>query len=159
MTTPLPPLPSPAPKKFLQRFALLGKIAGIVILALLQLIPLALVEGLLMGRLERRDEATHDITSTWGGNQQIIGPVLVIPYRYYYTEKKEVLVQNRTVWQDTETSQQDNAYFLPSHLKIEGTATPQRLHKGIYQAVVYDAALGLSGDKLRMTDWKQIATI
>jgi inner membrane protein len=146
MNTTLPPFPNPAPKKFLQRFALLGKVAGIIILALLQLIPLALVEGLLMGRLERRDEARHEITSTWGSNQQIIGPVLIVPYRYYYTEKKEVLIQNRTVWQETETNQQDNAYFLPTRLKIEGEAIPQRLHKGIYQAVVYDANLELTGE-------------
>lgn len=136
----------PPPKRLLQRFALLGKIVGILFLALLQLVPLAFVEGLLGERLGRRDEATRDITSTWGCNQQIVGPVLIVPYRYYYTEKKEVLVQNRTVWQDTEVSQQDNAYFLPSRLKIEGQATPQRLHKGIYQAVVYDAALELSGE-------------
>ncbi len=125
---------------------MLGKIAGIVALALLQLIPLALVEGLLTERLDRRDQATHEITSTWGDDQQVIGPVLIVPYRYYYTEKKEVVVQNRTILQDTEVSQQDIAYFLPTHLNIEGNAIPKRLHKGIYQAVVYDANLELSGD-------------
>src|SRR5476651_425190 len=138
--------PVPPKKSFFQRFALLGKVAGIVLLAFLQLIPLALVEGLLTERLGRRDQATHDITSTWGDNQQVIGPVLIVPYRYYYTEKKEVLVANRTILQDTEVSQLDNAYFLPTHLNIEGQATPKRLHKGIYQAVVYDATLDLSGD-------------
>lgn len=129
-----------------KRFALPGKVAGIVILVLLQLIPLVLVEGLLTERLERRDQATQEITSTWGNHQQIIGPILIVPYRFYYTEKKEVLVQNHTILQDTEVSQQDLAYFLPTHLNIEGQATPKRLHKGIYQAVVYDATLELSGD-------------
>jgi len=133
-------------KSFSQRLGLPGKVAGIVLLALLQLIPLALVEGLLTERLERRDQATHDITSTWGEDQQVVGPVLIVPYRYYYMEKKEVQVGNRTVLQDTEMSQQDNAYFLPTHLKIEANAVPKRLHKGIYQAVVYDATLDLSGD-------------
>jgi len=124
----------------------MGKIVGIVVLALLQLIPLGLVEGLLSDRLERRDQATHDITSTWGNDQQVIGPILIVPYRYYYTEKKEVLVANHTVLQDVETSQQDLAYFLPTHLIIEAQVNPKRLHKGIYQAVVYDADLDLAGD-------------
>src|SRR5882724_480133 len=140
----LPPIPTP--KTFSQRFALLGKVAGIGLLALLQLIPLAMVEGLLTDRLERRDQATHEITSTWGDDQQVIGPVLIVPYRYYYMEKKQVVVDNRTILQDTEVSQQDNAYFLPTHLNIEGNVTPKRLHKGIYQAVVYDASLDISGD-------------
>jgi inner membrane protein len=145
--SPVRQIPPPPPtKSFLQRFALLGKVSGIVLLALLQLIPLALVDGLLTERLARRDQATQEITSTWGDDQQVIGPVLIVPYRYYYTEKKEVLVDNRTVLQDTETSQVDNAYFLPAHLNIEGSAIPKRLHKGIYQAVVYDATLDLSGD-------------
>ena len=140
----VPPLPTiPSARK---RFPLLGKIAGIVALALLQLIPLAMVEGLLTERLARRDQATQEITSTWGEQQQVLGPVLILPYRYYYTEKKQVLVKNQTVLQDVESSQQDNAYFLPAHLNIDGQATPRRLHKGIYQAVVYDAALDISGD-------------
>ena len=138
--------PAPPTKTFFQRFGLLGKVSGIVFIALLQLIPLAMVEGLLTERLERRDQATQEITSTWGDDQQVIGPVLIVPYRYYYTEQKEVQVNNHTVLQNTEVCQADNAYFLPTHLNIEGAATPRRLHKGIYQAVVYDAALDLSGD-------------
>jgi len=142
----LPSLAENRPKKFWQRFSLLGKIIGIVILALLQLIPLLFVEGLLQERLGRRDQATSDITSSWGCNQQIVGPVLMVPYRYYYTEKKEVVVGNRTIWQDTEVNRQDIAYFLPSQLRIEGNAMPQQLHKGIYQAVVYNADLELTGE-------------
>ena len=140
------PHPVSTKKSFFQRFSLLGKVAGILLIAVLQLIPLALIEGLLTERLARRDQATQEITSTWGDDQQVVGPVLIVPYRYYYTEKKEVLVGNRTILQDTEVSQLDNAYFLPTHLNIEGQATPKRLYKGIYQAVVYDANLDLSGD-------------
>ena len=142
--TPVPPFPPV--KSFWKRFALLGKVGGIFILVLLQLIPLALVDGLLSDRLARRDQATQEITSTWGDDQQVVGPVLIVPYRYYYTEKKQVVVDNHTVLQDTEVSQDDLAYFLPAHLNIDGQATPRRLHKGIYQAVVYDAALDISGD-------------
>jgi inner membrane protein len=143
---PIAPLPVTPPKFSPRRFPLLGKIVGIIILALLQLIPLIFVEGLLTDRLERRNEATQEITSTIGANQQIIGPILMVPYRYYYTEKRQSLVNNQMVWQDTEVSQEDTAYFLPSRLDTEGQATPKRLHKGIYQAVVYDASLQLSGE-------------
>ena len=102
--------------------------------------------GTPLRRLSRRDHATHDITSTWSENQQVIGPVLIVPYRYYYTEKKEVFFGGHPGLQDVEVSQQDNAYFLPAHLNIEGQVTPKRLHRGIYQAVVYDATVDLSGD-------------
>ena len=132
--------------RFLQRYALLGKIAGIVILGLLQLVPLVMLDGLLNDRLQRRSQADEDITAAWGGNQQVLGPVLIVPYAYYYTEKKPVEIKGQTVMQDTEVSVEDIAYFLPSQLKIEGHATPEKLHKGIYQSVVYNADLELSGE-------------
>jgi inner membrane protein len=136
----------PAPRSFWKRFQLPAKILGILLLSLLLLIPLALVKGLLTDRLQRRDDATQEITSTWGSEQQVPGPVLIVPYRYYTTERRPVLVNNVTVFQNVDVPQDDNAYFLPAHLLIDVQATPRELHKGIYQAVVYDAALSISGD-------------
>lgn len=131
---------------FLKRLSTVFKILGIVVLALLLLIPLSFVEGLLGDRLQRSTDATNEITSTWGQSQQVAGAVLIVPYRYYYTEKKEVVVNGQPVQQEVETSALDQAYFLPHTFKVEGTVTPRIRYKGIYQAVVYDADLQLSGE-------------
>ena len=38
----------------------------------------------------RRNEAVADITSSWGKEQNVIGPVLVIPYQYHFKTMKDV---------------------------------------------------------------------
>ena len=56
-------------------------IVGALVLALL--IPLELITGVLSDRLMRRNEAVADITSSWGKEQNVIGPVVGIPYQYH----------------------------------------------------------------------------
>jgi inner membrane protein len=38
-----------------------------------------------------------------------------------------------------------NAYFLPETLNVSGSVQTQKLHRGIYEAVVYRAQTVLSG--------------
>ena len=65
---------------FLKRCATMFKMAGVALLILLLLAPLAMIRSVLQERLGRRNEAVANITSGWGGDQTIIGPVLIVPY-------------------------------------------------------------------------------
>ena len=113
------------------------------------LIPLGLTYIVLHEREERKDEAIANITKSWGEGQQVIGPVLIIPYTYsveYHTGAanqdgpriagNQVLVQQR----------KDTAYFLPEYLEIDGTLNPTTRQYGIYKAVLYQASLKIKGD-------------
>jgi inner membrane protein len=132
---------------FLTRSATLLKIAGVAVLILLLLIPLSMVQSILRERLARRNEAVADITSSWGRPQNIVGPVLIVPYRYTAKSWKEQPVGGgkfeRVEVVDTVVA---NAYFLPANLAITGDIKPTQLHRGIYQAVVYNGALELAGE-------------
>ncbi len=79
----------PSVSAFLKRFATLFKLAGMAMLILLLLIPLGMIRSVLGERLERRNEAVAGITSGWGKEQNIIGPVLIVPYRYSIKSWKE----------------------------------------------------------------------
>jgi inner membrane protein len=141
----LPSLPS-----FLKRHTTLFKMAGVAVLILLLLIPLQMIRSVLWERLSRRNEAVADITSSWGNEQSIVGPVLIVPYRYTFKSWKEQpnaagKIEKLEV---TETAVA-NAYFLPATLAIEGTLNPARLHRGIYEAVVYTGKLEFSGQFAR----------
>lgn len=140
-------IPGPsAASTFLTRSATLFKIGGVAVLILLLLIPLGMVRSVLHERLGRRNEAVTDITSSWGRPQNIVGPVLVVPYRYTVKSWKEQPVGGgkfeRVEVVDTLVA---NAYFLPSRLAITGNINPKQLHRGIYQAVVYSGKLELTG--------------
>ena len=140
----------PALAAFLKRCATFFKMAGVTLLILLLLIPLNLIRSVLRERLERRDADVTDITSSWGREQSIIGPVLIVPYRYSIRSWKEQpnasgKIEKVEVVETTVA----NAYFLPSMLAIQGTIIPSRLHRGIYEAVVYSGKLELSGQFTR----------
>jgi len=140
-----PPLPKSQPS-FTRRNTTIIKLLGVGALVLVLLIPLAMITGVLSDRLMRRNEAVVDITSSWGQEQNVIGPVLGIPYQYRFKAVKEMpgpdgKMERREV-EETATA---NAYFLPQTLNISGDVQTQMLHRGIYDAAVFRAQVTLSG--------------
>ncbi|HEY6070424.1 MAG TPA: inner membrane CreD family protein, partial [Chthoniobacterales bacterium] len=59
-----PPLPKSQPS-FGKRYRTIIKLLGVGFLILLLLIPLGMITGVLNDRLNRRNEAVGDITSSW----------------------------------------------------------------------------------------------
>jgi len=140
-----PSLPKSQPL-FGRRHSTIIKLLGVGALVLVLLIALAMITGVLRDRLSRRNEAVADITSSWGREQNVIGPVLGIPFQYKFKAVKETpgpdgKLERREV-EETATA---NAYFLPESLKIGGDVQTQTLHRGIYDAAVFRAQVTLSG--------------
>lgn len=132
-------------KSFLKQNSPVLKLLFIFVLVLLLLIPLGMVKSVLFERLTRRDQAIYEITSTWGKEQIVIGPVLVIPYRYYFKAWKEQVVLGKAEKTEIVDSAVAHAYFLPADVEIQGTLLPKKLYRGIYEAVVYNGNVKLSG--------------
>src|SRR5216110_1582040 len=142
---PPPPLPKSQPW-FGRRHSTIFKLLGVGALVLVLLIPLAMITGVLSERLQRRNEAVADITSSWGREQNVIGPVLGIPYQYKFKTVKEIPAPDGKVERrEVEETATANAYFLPESLKIDGNVQTQTLHRGIYDAAVFRAQVTLSG--------------
>src|SRR5213595_4255499 len=140
-----PPLPKSQPS-FGRRYRTIIKLIGVGVLILLLLIPLGMITGVLSDRLSRRNEAVADITSSWGKEQNVIGPVLGIPYQYKFKAVKEMPAPDgKMERREVEETATGNAYFLPQALKVSGNVQTQMLHRGIYNAVVYRAQTTLSG--------------
>ncbi len=106
--------------------SLIFKIVFTGILSLALLIPLTMVSGIVTERESRRESALSEVSSKWGGEQTIIGPVLTVPYRHYYKDEKNVTRMSI-----------ENAYFLPDALAIEGTITPEKRSRGLYEVILY----------------------
>ena len=105
---------------------------------------------MLRERLGRRNEAVADITSSWGRDQKLVGPVLIVPYRYTVKSWKEQPGAGGKIEKvevvDLVTA---NAYFLPTNLAVSGDVKPMQLRRGIYQAVVYTGKLEFAGEFAR----------
>lgn len=141
----------------LKRSATFFKMTGVTILILLLLIPLVMIRSVLRERLERRNSAVAEMTSTWGREQNIIGPVLIVPYRYSFKSWKEKPAADGKIEKlEVVETAVGRAYFLPTALAINGDIQPTRLRRGIYQAVVYAGTLELAGQFTRpnFANWK-----
>jgi len=107
------------------------------LLTLVLLIPLGMIQDLVREREDRKLEVDAEITGQWGGPQTILGPILVVPYRYV-TEAGDTTSPPRTA-----TSQ---LYFLPKHLAITADLKTERRAKSIYEVLVYGGTAKLTGD-------------
>lgn len=132
------------------------KLLVISSLVLLGLVPLFLIRDLLSERRVRHQEAIQNITSTWGRSQTVAGPVLVVPYYRYTKVWKEVPAAGKTERLETVEKELARACFLPEELTVTGDLQTQKLHRSIYEAVVYRSALEISGrfSPLSLADWK-----
>jgi inner membrane protein len=80
-------------------------------------------------------EATNEISSKWGGEQRIVGPILTVPY-YTFDLSKD---------QKRENVVRRLAYFLPDELMVNGEMIPEVRYRGIFQVAVYSTNLKLEG--------------
>src|ERR1700736_5266089 len=113
-----PPLPKSQPS-FGKRYRTIIKLIGVGALVLVLLIPLAMITGVLSDRLQRRNEAVADITSSWGKEQNVVGPVLGIPYQYKFKAVKEMpAADGKMERREVEETATATAYFLPEPLHV-----------------------------------------
>ena len=153
--------PDPAPdevrRPFLRSHAATFKMFSVIILVLLLLIPLGMVRSVLKERMAGRNAAVAEISSSWGGEQSIVGPVLVVPFTHTVKVWKERTVDGRQERFEVDESRVASAFFLPDELNATVAVKPSKLYRGIHEAVVYEAALDLSG-RFSAPDFSRIAT-
>ena len=116
------------------------KIAVLSGLTLALLIPALMIQGTVHEREKRRAEVLNEITSKWGGSQNIVGPVLSIPVEYIMADSKGKIRRYTNM-----------IYLLPDSLNIQGAMQPEVRYRGIYEILLYTADLGFSG-KFNLTN-------
>ena len=110
------------------------KLIVISILSLLLLIPTVFVQNLINERQNRRNSTISEVTSKWGEEQTLFGPVLLIPYVMYEKTPK-----------DTYISKTYTFHLLPDELDINGTMNPEVRYRGIYKVITYGSDISIKG--------------
>lgn len=130
----IPLLPDLGAKWRKTRSSVTFKLFSIFGLLLISMIPVAFVQGLVSERQQLQTSAMEEVNQKWAGQQTIAGPVLTLPYRRSYTNDKK----------QTYTST-EYLHLLPAKLEIGGAMSPETLHRGIYDMIVYTSDLQLKG--------------
>lgn len=135
----------PIQPSFLDRFnqwieeSITIKLFSIGFLVLMLLIPSSWINSLMEEREGRAEDAMQEVYQKWSNSQTLSGPVLVIPYR---TLEKVALPKKEVEYREKVM----NYYFLSEKLSITGNITPEVLHRGIFDAVVYNAELSIEAE-------------
>ena len=105
------------------------------LIAIVLVIPLMMIYALVWDRQSQSETAQNAIASGWGGEQTIVGPVLVIPYQ---AESVETVTENgKEVSRSVKVTKE--LFLSPETNTIQTDLKPQRLKKSIYESVLYDA--------------------
>lgn len=115
------------------------KLFSIGFLVLLLLLPASWIQDLMQERESRAEGVIQEISSKWSGSQTLAGPILVIPYTV-----QEKIDRGKAGIEIIERT--EKYFFLPEKLSVTGTITPDVLHRGIFDAVVYSSTLGIRAD-------------
>ncbi len=125
------------------RLALFIKMAVTGVLALILIIPLSAIQGIVAERQNISAGVLREIQSTGVGSQTLTGPILIVPYRMKTMNavvdektKKTTMVPDYTNGQ---------AHFLPEVLAIKTRAGTEVRHRGIYDALLYNAQQAITG--------------
>ena len=134
------------------RTSTLLKIIVIGFLVLILLVPTLMLQSLINEREQTRLMAVREVSSKWGEQQVIGGPILSVPYPSTIRDERGQ-VRPITAY----------AHFLPDDLRFDGTVQPQQRNRGIFVVILYNtrltirasfhrpsvAALGLSPDVMQ----------
>jgi inner membrane protein len=143
------------PLNLLERFnrwiqdSIMVKLFSIGFLILILLIPSSSIENLIYERQQRADEVIDEVADKWSNSQTISGPVLIIPYK-----KQEIIDRGKDGKEIREYV--EKAFFLPNQLRITGNVDPQVLHRGIFDAVVYQSSLDINSSFIK-PDFKSLS--
>ncbi|MBT9544714.1 MAG: cell envelope integrity protein CreD [Candidatus Sericytochromatia bacterium] len=110
------------------------KLFSMMFLFLFSLIPVAFIQDLVREREGLQRSASEEVNRKWADPQTLTGPILTLPYR------KEIPLEKGKVRTITEY-----LHILPQKLDIQGSLSPEKLHRGIYTLTVYTSDLQLKG--------------
>ncbi|MBC7565456.1 MAG: cell envelope integrity protein CreD [Pedobacter sp.] len=114
------------------------KLFLIGVLTLILLLPSSWVQSLISERKQNQDDATAEIASKWSGTQLIESPVMQLPIK---TFTKGIDTAGKITFREGIST----VYILPENLNIKSEVIPEILHRGIFDAVVYNSTVQIEG--------------
>ncbi len=106
---------------------------GVITIALM--IPRFMIQELIHERETTAESTRQEVMEKWSSDQTLRGPLLTLP-----CIEKKFDDQGKMVREEIH-----EYHFLPETLKIDGDIFPKDLYRSIYQSVVYESTIKITG--------------
>lgn len=106
-------------------------------LVLVLWVPTGWIYLLVEERADARDAARAEVGATWGGRQQVVGPLLVVPATVLESRQRNGIQETREC--------EVEIVLLPEQLSVTGDMAPEVRARSIYEVVLYRTRLELAG--------------
>ena len=127
--------------------SLVTRFALVALLSLLMALPLNMVEDIVNDRSSLHHSVLNDIANTWGKQQQLSGPALMVPYTEKFITESILTDKDGNERKVNKTHyEQRTAIVLPETLDIQSDLQGHERARGIYKALVYNANLSIKGE-------------
>ena len=120
------------PTMFFQSVSM--KLGLIIVLTLASIIPSFMIKSLINERKDRKQDVINEIGSKWSREQTITGPIVSIPFKRYSVDNL-----------GARTYSTEYMHFLPDQLDIKTEVTPEIRYRSIYETILYNAHIVISG--------------
>lgn len=125
---------------------LIFRFSLIIVLVGLSNIPLGMVEDIVMERSRLYQNVLVNIANTWGHQQNLQGPVLLIPYTEKFITTKVLTDKEGNERKINKTSyQHKTAIVLPDVLNVDVDLVGKTRKRGLYESLVYSSDLKIAG--------------
>lgn len=132
------------------KFNLAIKAAAIFIIACGLLIFLQMIEHKVGERENFRYQAKSAIAQGWSSSQTVVSPILRLTFSKEYDQ--EVFDKNLEKYVVKRKTKSWHELFVPDSLTLNGQVKIQERYKGIYQVPVYEAAMNIEGQFIKMPE-------
>ena len=126
--------------------SLITRFALVALLSVLMSIPLDMVDDVVRDRSHLYNSVINNISNTWGKQQLLSGPALLIPYTEKFITESVLTDKDGNERKVNKTSyKQRTAIVLPETLKVTNKMQGHERSRGIYKSLVYSADLSIEG--------------
>lgn len=113
------------------------KLLSLMGVALAMFIPLSVIDAQLDDRVYFRDQATQSVRDSWTGEQTILPPHIVLPYRY----RQEVRSSEGTELRNFQRTR----VILFDQLSLTSDVVSESRQRGIYEVPVFESNITITG--------------
>ena len=126
--------------------SLVTRFALVALLSVLMSIPLNMVDDVVRERSRLYNSVINNISNTWGKQQHLSGPSLLIPYTEKFITESILTDKDGNERKVNKTSyKQRTAIVLPETLNVDSKMQGHERTRGIYKSLVYSADLSVTG--------------